>query len=83
MAYPEHEKLKLIQDKSQLLHEFLLEFCDEKGIFLAEYNNRDDAMPVRRVPKLIAEFFEIDEVALENEKLAMIDVMRKANEPTT
>ena len=78
MKYSEHEKLKAIQKQSQLIHEFFLEFCDSKRIFLAEYDKRDRMFPVGSTTKLIAEFFDIDEDKLEKEKLAMIEEMRNA-----
>jgi len=76
--YPEHEKLTKVADKSQAIGEFL-EWCSaEKGISLANYSDyREDGMPVPFRP-LLAEFFEIDENVLEQEKRAMLDAMRKA-----
>jgi hypothetical protein len=36
--YPEHEKLKALGGKSQMLGEFLSEWLPERGIVLAEYH---------------------------------------------
>jgi len=87
MSYPEHEKLKEIQPKSQAIHEFLLEFLQDKGIFLANYMLDEDGektdiiVPVyKNLSELVAEFYEIDLNVIENEKRAMLDEIRKANE---
>lgn len=40
--YPEHRKLKLVADKSQILGEFLLEWLPRQGIHLAEYHTHGD-----------------------------------------
>lgn len=82
--YPEHEKLKLVSDRSQAIGEFLewlltdLTLCDwhenhpgyDGGVFVPARNNRNE---------LLAEYFEIDQTALENEMRAMIAAMQQHN----
>lgn len=84
MKYEEHEKLKLIRDQSQLVGNFL-EWCEDKGMYL--YESKPDCewpVPVRkRKEELLAEFFEINLRQLENEKLHMLEEIRKHNEGRT
>lgn len=84
--YPEHEKLAKISDKSQLVGEFLEEWCTTKGYTLCEW--LDDAdfsavggyFPVRkRTDAILADYFGIDLDKIEAEKRQMLDVMRKVN----
>jgi hypothetical protein len=78
--YPEHAKLALIADKSQVVGEFL-DWCQsEKGLHLVNLGDyRQDGMPVPFRP-LLAEFFEIDEDAIEREKRLMLERLREQNE---
>lgn len=80
--YPQHERLKEVQPQSQAIHQFLLEFAAERGLFLAkrlpyevgeDYEQEERIVPAHdSVTKLVAEFLEIDLDALENEKQAML-----------
>jgi len=71
--YPEHDKLHAVVDKSQAIGEFL-EWASERHGFRLCYleGNRywSVGTPVQR---LLAEFFEIDENKLEEEKRAMLE----------
>lgn len=79
-SYPEHEKLKLVADKSQAIGEFL-EWAEGRGIVLASWCREDSELlhpfPGRKIG-LLAEFFEIDEAGLEQEKRAMLQALRAA-----
>lgn len=75
-SYPEHEKLRAVADQSQACGEFfewlterytLAQWAGEKTLYPASVNIR----------KLLAEFFQIDEERLEDEKLAMLAALRK------
>lgn len=83
--YPQHEILSHEAQKSQAIHQFLLEFLPEKEIFLAtriydEETEEEAIVPARsNITNLVAEFLGIDLKALENEKEAMIEEMRQAN----
>ena len=93
--YPEHEKLSKIVDKSQSIGEFLEWLRFSKGIHLAswltievaavpEYNwaayHYDDlAYHGETTTDLLAEFFDIDQDKLEQEKRQMLDEIRAAN----
>lgn len=86
MEYPEHEKLTLVKDKSQMLGEFLewalgkeYAFCrrviTEKG---TPYERERYQPYTNSVEKILAEFFEIDLIILEKEKVAMLEKLQAA-----
>jgi hypothetical protein len=76
--YPEHAKLKLIAEQSQVVGEFM-DWLGEKDIALVSFADyRDDGIPVPWRP-LLAEYFGIDEKVIEQEKRAMLDAIRAAN----
>jgi len=78
-GYPEHEKLKKINDKSQTIGEFIDWINYEKDIVLAKYEDYC-LFPIRTpIEKLLAEFFEIDSDKLESEKCQMLELIRKRN----
>lgn len=66
--YPEHDKLRACRDKSQLCGEFLEWLLEEKG-----WEPPEAAI---RLEAVLAEFFEIDQCRLEDEKVAMLSLMR-------
>lgn len=69
--YPEHEKLKLVSDKTQFVHDFLT-FCEEKGISLQTENGI-----YKQHAELLYEFTRIDQWKLDDEKRAMIESCNK------
>ena len=78
MEYPEHEKLRDVQDESQSIG-FFIESLAERGLAICEL--ADDCgryYPSRKnINELLAEHFEIDLVVLEKEKQAMLDALGK------
>ncbi len=91
VATPEHDKLKLISGKSQAIGDFLEwtratlctthEHADNCrgdsgrlmcGLSSGEYE--EVRTPIR---KLLAQYFDIDEQKLEDEKVAMLDAIRR------
>lgn len=78
MKFPEHEKLSAVQDKSQAIGEFLEWLTGERGYEIAEYTDSSDwPLPVRyNTQSLLAEFFGIDLVKLDDEKRCMIDAIQ-------
>ena len=79
--YPEHDKLTLCKDQSQIIGEFLDWLTYEKSIHLAKWNRYNEMVPDHtNTQELLAEFFEIDLNVLEQEKRTMLDELRKANE---
>ena len=80
MSYPEHEKLAKIQDKTQIVGEFLDWLVNEKGMVLADWQEgliEDRLAPVNpSIQDLIAEFFQIDQNKLEAEKRQMLKAYR-------
>lgn len=79
MNYPEHEKLKEIQDQSQIIGEFLEWLNYEKEYSLCECENKYDRwQPIsENHQKLLAQFFNIDLDKLEQEKRKMLEELRK------
>jgi hypothetical protein len=83
--YPEHDKLRAVVDQSQAIGEFLEEFLPSKGIQLCSrmpVDDDSDELSLHFYPihestrRLLAEFFGIDDDALEREKRTMLAVLR-------
>jgi len=77
--YPEHDKLKAVQEESQCIGEFL----EHAGYTLAEWVTEPlgvgsrELMPVRKpITEVLAEYFSIDLKTLEEEKRDMLDSLR-------
>lgn len=76
--YPEHTKLGKVQHLTQAVVDFL-DFCRERdGIVLGEYDQHARLHPigVARRDALLAECFGIDMAVVEQEKRAMLGLMR-------
>jgi hypothetical protein len=82
VVYPEHEKLTAVQEVSQKIHEFVLEFMQEKGIRLCELiPEQGQYYPViLPVQDLVAEFLGVDQRKLEEEERAMLEAVRNQQE---
>jgi predicted RNA binding protein YcfA (HicA-like mRNA interferase family) len=78
MAYPEHEKLAAISDKSQEIGEFL-DWLQKQGWHLARYHGHHLRTVHKPITSLLASYFEIDEGVLESEKRQMLDALRSAS----
>lgn len=65
--YPEHEKLKVVAEKTQFVHDFLV-FFEEKGISL-----QTDRGVYQRHDDLLYEFIGVDKWKLDDEKRALIE----------
>lgn len=94
MSYPEHEKLRGLAGKNQTCGEFLewlqqrytiaeyhthsVNCLDDGGYPVCGSSEKSLYTASLNIPKLLAEFFEIDESKLEQEKVAMLDDLRKA-----
>ena len=90
VAYPEHKKLHAISAKSQAIGDFLEwtratlcephhhdEFCYGDGRGPECGFSEGDFVPVRRgIVNMLAEYFDIDQNLLEDEKRAMLDALR-------
>lgn len=76
-AYPEHEKLAVVQERSQACGEFLDWLVNERRLVVAEYGEYGLVAFCGGTQKLLAEFFEIDERRLEEEKRAMLEEIRR------
>lgn len=82
--YPEHDKLQVVHEDSQIIGEFL-DWMSDQGIHRGVYD--DDFYEgafMRRsnknITELLSEYFEIDQDKLEAEKLAILDDIRRQNE---
>lgn len=74
--YPEHEKMRLVSDKSQIIGEFL----DHMPWTLAEWEG-DNLVPVwKTINQLLAEYFGIDLELIEQEKQQMLEFQRQINQ---
>jgi len=80
MEYPEHEKVRKVQDKSQIIGEFLYWLNSTKGLSICRlglHGRREEFLPIcYPTTDLLGEFFEIDMKKLEKEKLKMLDSLR-------
>lgn len=85
--YPEHEKLRAIQEQSQTIGHFLEWLAVEKDVMLCkadpEYTgDRSPFWPIRKSrEKLLADYFGIDLKKIEQEKQAMLDKLRAQPPP--
>lgn len=78
---PEHDKLKEVQAHSQQIHEFIDWLQETYETSLAHYLPHSDAIvwQQKSLTTLVAEFYGINLIELENEKRAILDEIRKAN----
>jgi len=81
--YPVHEKLKEVQPISQAIHEFIFWLDETKQIELAarEFGRTRLLPTTEKLTDLVAQYLGIDRRKLEDEKVQMLEEMRKANEP--
>lgn len=79
---PEHEKLAKVKEKSQAVGEFL-EWLNREGIHLCTLQDNKWGLISNSTSDILAQYFGIDEQKLEEEKLEILDEMRKLNEPKT
>lgn len=79
-AYPEHQKLKAISDKSQCVADFW-DYMEQQGIVFAERGENSQFLyhTMKNKRDFIAEFFDIDMNKIEAEKRAMIEDLQKIN----
>lgn len=82
---PECDKMLAVQNRSQDIGEFLEWLRGERGLILAQYDedhfDGEFLMPVNiRIEDLLAEFFEIDLNKVEQEKRALLESIRAAQQ---
>lgn len=78
-TYPEHERMALIDDQSQIIGEFIDWLEQESGYEICQMTNLNGGRyePCREgATKLLARYFGIDLGAIEAEKRAMLDALR-------
>ena len=81
--YPEHEKLASVSERSNEIGNFMDWLMEEKSIWLAVrrgYDLEPVVTGVAEVQNLLAEYFGIDQDAINREKEAMMEVLRKENQ---
>ena len=78
LRWSEHTKLGLIsaqRDGAQMLYDWI----QDQGFSICEIGQRDEYWPVTRSPSsILAAVFNIDEKALEAEKVQMLQDLRRA-----
>lgn len=81
MPYPEHEKLRAVKERSQVIGEFLDTGLKELGLTLCEATDLFEcpwAPTPMSLETILAKYFNIDPNRLEEEKLAMLEELRSA-----
>lgn len=79
--YPEHEKLKAVHDKSQIIGEFI-DWAESEEVVLIDLD-KNQHVGEYRLRQLLADFFEIDLKKLEAEKRHMFTEIRLHSEKDT
>lgn len=82
--YPEHDKLVALDGSNQTIGDFI-EWLNDNRYVICEWQNSGDEergyYPVHRSPaSWISQYFQIDPVKIEQEKRAMLDLIRAAAE---
>lgn len=81
--YPQHAALRLVKNDSQKLGQFL-EWMSEQGWTICHLKKNaweEEYTPTyHSINKVLAAYFGIDEVALSNEKDAMVEELHRSNE---
>ena len=73
---PELAKMKSVQAESQIIGAFL-DHLGQAGLCLAEYNDRDQLVPVgKSIEQTLAGYFEIDLQKVEKEREALLEHIR-------
>lgn len=81
-VYPEHEKMKAVEGKSQSIGYFI-DTLQEKGMFICKFLSDEGPHGGLYIPQtqsieqLLAEHFEIDLKVIEQEKQAMLEEFRE------
>lgn len=81
--YPEHDKLALIHEQSRTCGEFL-EWLESQGYTIKKWYGAGEGErragwgPRPLINQLLAEFFDIDQAKIDEEKRAMLDAIRAA-----
>lgn len=82
IVYPEHGKLKALDGKNRTIGQFI-EWLGEKGMVICRetYNaDNEDLVPINMsIQQLLAKYFDIDVHKLDDEKQAMLDLIREQN----
>ena len=80
MLYPELEKMKAVNNESQSIGQFL-EWLDERGLAvckITEHHNPVYMPTTQGIEGLLAEYFSIDLVKVENEKRKILEGLQNA-----
>jgi len=81
--YPEHEKMKTVQENSQIIGEFL-EWLSSKNLSLCKWQDGVTGEGYYAyhfsIEELLAEFFNIDLKKVEEEKKSMLESIRRSSE---
>ena len=76
--YPECEKMQAVQKESQAIGQFLDHMGMQEEVIFCRYSTESgEYEPVRKsIEQMLSEYFEIDLVAMEKEKVAMLEACR-------
>ena len=79
--YPEHEKMKKVQDESQSIGRFLDWLRGEQGFSIASWVEDEEfeiLSPIRKTSEqLLAQYFDIDLRKIEQEKILILSDFKK------
>jgi hypothetical protein len=78
IIYPEHEKLMLIKNESQIIGEFL-EWLRGTNLFIGYADEGGLDMYYASNEEILAEYFKIDLYKLEQEKNQMLKQLKEKN----
>lgn len=78
--YPEHQKLQAVANESHMIGRFL-DYLEEHGVRFARYNRSEELDEIcQRKEEILADYFEINLVKIEDEKRSMLEECRQLNE---
>jgi DNA polymerase III epsilon subunit-like protein len=78
-TYPEHQKLIALEGKNDTVGQFI-EWLADSNYVICEYDQMGRYHPVSRpITSWLAQYFGIDPAKIEQEKRAMIDLIRAAD----
>jgi len=78
IKYPEHEKLKALDGKNQIIGDFIY-FLDEVGLCICDKDeDRERYFPTHKtIEQIVGDYFDIDQNKIEKEKRMMLEGIRE------
>lgn len=75
VEYPEHEKMKVVQDDSQVIGDFI-EWLYSRDFSICELDGNSFYRTHYSIERLLASYFNIDLKKIEQEKLTMLNSLK-------